>query len=102
MFLNGQKVVCVDDTFPQDVVKFYSALPEKDKTYVVRGMSPGIAFDNKTEELAVYLEGLVNPNSSQPPCRERGFKAERFVPLQELTEEEINKVSEMKPEVVAA
>lgn len=88
MFLTGQKVVCVDDQFDPAVRKFYTALPVRDSVYVVRGLAPGITV-KREDEIAVYLIGLTNPCSEKPPHRERGFKPERFVPLQELTEEQI-------------
>lgn len=100
MFINGQKVVCIDGNFPLSVAKFYTVLPEEGKTYVVRGMAPGHAL-NGDPEIAVYLEGAHNPLSSKAPYRERGFKAERFRPLEELTAEEIQALSQEKEEVAA-
>lgn len=89
MFITGQKVVCIDDTFAPLAKQLYTALPVKDQVYVVRGMAPGIALNCKDDELAVYLVGLHNPSSQKAPFREYGFKAERFRPLDELTTEEI-------------
>ena len=51
--------------------------------------------------LAVYLVGLHNPCSDQPPYPERGFKCERFRPLDELTEEEILALSKPVEETVS-
>ena len=89
MFLTGQKVVCINDKFDTKVAKFYTALPKENTIYVVRGMAPGVAPDGITADIAVYLVGLRNPLSSMAPFRERGFKPERFQPLEELTEAEI-------------
>jgi len=89
MFLTGQKVVCIDGKFDLNILKFYSVVPREGQTYVVRGMSPGVAIDRKTAEIAVYLVGLHNPLSNVAPFRERGFRAERFRPLEETTDEEI-------------
>lgn len=89
MFVTNQKVVCVDDKFHPNFLKFYTALPENGKVYVVRGIAPGVAITGEEGELAVYVVGLHNPCSSIPPYRERGFKCERFRPLSELTEDEI-------------
>jgi hypothetical protein len=98
MFINGQTVVCIDDKFPPVVHRLYTALPVKDKVYVVRGMAPGIsASDLQSDELAVYLVGLQNPCSKAPPYREMGFKAERFRPLDQLTEQEILGQSTREP-----
>lgn len=97
MFINGQKVVCIDDVFPALVHKLYTALPKKDVVYVVRGMAPGVsAADLRSDEIAVYLIGLQNPCSNAPPHREMGFRAERFRPLGEMTVEEI--LDAVKPE----
>lgn len=100
MFLVGQKVVCVDGVFPAGIDKLYVALPKEGQTYTIRGMAPGIEVDNKTDAIAVYLREIHNPRSKTPPHRERGFKAERFRPLEELTTEEILALS--KPALVPA
>jgi hypothetical protein len=89
MFLTGQKVVCIDGKFDPGVRQFYAALPVENVVYVVRGSTVGISPKGEEGELCVYLIGLQNPCSNKPPFRERGFKAERFRPLEELTEEEI-------------
>jgi hypothetical protein len=98
MFLNGQKVVCIDDTFTAAAHRLYIAFPVNGKVYVVRGMAPGVALDCRTDEVAVYLVGLVNPCSGRPPFREFCFRAERFRPLDELTERDI--VGEQEPNYV--
>lgn len=84
MFINGQKVVCVDDHFAESIKSFYTSLPVKDVVYEVRGMTVGISPTMEEGELCVYLVGLTNPCSSKAPYMERGFKAERFAPLEEL------------------
>ena len=96
MFITGQKVVCVDDRFPLGIQKFYTALPKKDVVYVVRGTTVGVGLDGTEGEICVYLVGLVNPCSNTPPHRERGFKAERFRPLEELDTREV----EQEPEEI--
>lgn len=88
MFQPGQKVVCVDDMFPPAILPFFTSLPEKDKVYVVRGIAPALNL-KREDDIAVYLVGLINPCSSTPPHRERGFAPERFVPLQELPPEDV-------------
>ena len=94
MFITGQKVVCVDDRFPLGIQKFYTALPKKDVVYVVRGTTVGVGLDGTEGEICVYLVGLVNPCSNTPPHRERGFKAERFRPLEELETREVEEEPE--------
>ncbi len=103
MFLTGQHVVCVDGHFPLGIEKYYTALPKEGKSYVVRGTAPGLSLKHEEGEIAVYLVGLVNPTSSKSPFRERGFKCERFRPLEELTDEEIeafNRPKEAERELV--
>ena len=88
MYLPGQKVVCVDDVFPEAIKKFYWKLPVKGVTYKVRDLIPGIDTNGEPGEMCVYLVELINPCSDTPPYPERGFKAERFRPLETDTETE--------------
>lgn len=82
----GDKVVCVDDKFPPDISKLYTALPVKDSTYVVRDIRLGINLTLEGD-VSVLLIGLVNPKADSKSALERGFRADRFRPLQELREE---------------
>lgn len=102
MFLTGQHVVCIDGKFDTSVKQFYTALPVEGVSYVVRGVTVGISPRGEEGELAVYLTGLQNPCSNKPPFRERGFKAERFRPLEEMTAEEIQAMGQPQGEEVAA
>ena len=86
--MTGQKVVCIDDKFPLEVSKFYIALPQEGKVYVIRNVELGCNWKGEAGEVCLLLIGLHNPKSSTPPFRERGFNAERFRPLEELTTEE--------------
>jgi len=79
----GQKVVCIDDKFPLGIEKFYVGLPKAGVTYVVRDVSLGVSLSGEEGEVAVTLVGLHNPKSATPPFPERGFKAERFRPLED-------------------
>lgn len=82
----GDKVVCVDDKFPPDISKLYTALPVKDTTYVVRDIRLGINLTMEGD-VSVLLIGLVNPKADSKANLERGFRADRFRPLEELREE---------------
>ena len=86
MFLPGQKVVCVNDVFPAAIKKFYWKLPVHGVTYTIRELLPGIDTRGEPGEMCVYLVELLNPCSDKPPYPERGFKAERFRPLETDTE----------------
>ena len=83
----GDKVVCVDDKFPPDISKLYDALPVKDSTYVVRDIRLGINLTMEGD-VSVLLIGLVNPKAESKSALERGFRADRFRPLQELREKQ--------------
>jgi hypothetical protein len=93
----GDKVVCVDDKFPPDIGKLYDALPVKDSTYVVRDIRLGINLTLEGD-VSVLLIGLVNSKADSKANLERGFRADRFRPLQELREKQTatTKVEEKK------
>lgn len=95
MFLPGQKVVCVDDVFPATIKRFYWKLPVQGVTYTIRDLVPGIDPSGAPGEMCVYLVELINPCSDKPPYPERGFRAERFRPLE--TDTEIESVTEETP-----
>jgi len=84
----GSKVICIDDKFPKEVVNFYNFLPVKDAEYVVRDVGVGVGWDGQPE-IVLYLNGIVNPNSSTPPYPERGFNQERFREVEPPVEDEI-------------
>lgn len=96
MYTQGQKIVCVDDSFTDAAKILYTELPKKDATYTVRDVRPGISLaDGKTNEVAVLLEELSNPLNSAKIPQERAFNIERFAPLDPNFEVEIEK--EAKP-----
>ena len=90
MFLPNQKVVCVDGKFPLGIEKLYSELPKEGSTYTIRDIVPGIGLTGEEGEVAVYLCEITGPLNAHGI--ERGFRAERFAPLQtaeETAEEEL-------------
>ena len=91
----GDKVVCVDDKFPPDISKLYDTLPVKDSTYVVRDIRLGINLLMEGD-VSVLLIGLVNPKADSKAGLERGFRADRFRPLEELRSESTASVEETK------
>jgi hypothetical protein len=107
MFIQGQQVVCIDDEFLPWVHQFYNELPQKDHCYTVRTVMLGAASSNngiptptaRQEDIAILLEELLNPELGTPP-QEAGFLASRFVPLSELTEEEIMSVTQPEEQYV--
>jgi hypothetical protein len=92
----GSKVVCIEDSFPKEVVNFYTHLPVKNAQYTVRDVGVGVGW-NGDPEIVVYLKDMPNPNSSTPPYPERGFNQERFREIEEppLEAEEIEVEDEL-------
>jgi hypothetical protein len=86
VFLPNQKVVCVDGNFPLGIEKLYDELPKEGVTYTIRDIVPGIGLTGDEGEIAVYLceiKGTLNAHGI-----ERGFRADRFAPLQTSREAE--------------
>jgi hypothetical protein len=99
-FSIGDKVVCVDDKFPPDISKLYDALPVKDTTYVVRDIRLGINLTLEGD-VSVLLIGLVNPKADSKAGLERGFRADRFRPLDELlNQQKVGEPEEEKKELL--
>ena len=85
MFLPNQKVVCVDARFPVGIEKLYFELPKEGTTYTIRDIVPGVGLTGDEGEVAVYLCEIKAPLNSHGI--ERGFRADRFAPLQTIEEE---------------
>ena len=93
MFSVGQKVVCVDDCWPETVKQLYLSLPVKDSVYVVRAVLVGVRADElimdmrRVLEPSLLLVGLYNPANNLGV--EAGFAASRFRALDELKKENV-------------
>ena len=101
MFQNGQRVVCIDDSFEPWVFDLFSSLPKKNSIYTVRSVRPGrsnpnfvvdddanLSISAAEFDILLLLEELINPNDPHSSIeQELGFRAERFAPLQEDLEE---------------
>jgi hypothetical protein len=91
MFSVGQKVVLVDDAWPESVKLLYVQLPVKDGIYVVRATRVGVRADElimdmrRVLEQSILLVGIVNPCNKLGV--EAGFAASRFRSLTELKQE---------------
>lgn len=90
--VKGQKVVCINDTFPQIILALYKQLPVKGKVYTVREVFLGrekIVRGGDTATVGLLLEELKNPpDPFHQGQQELGFSSERFAPLEEIPEEE--------------
>ena len=88
MFTKGQRVICVNDTFPPAIAKMYAQLPVKGNTYRVRDVYLGQeSLKSPDATCGVLLYELRNPPDKQ--LREIGFNSERFAPLDELPDVEV-------------
>lgn len=80
MFVTGQTVVCVNDTFSDEALVRYRQIPVKGRHYVIRSVFLGMLGAGETE-VCVLLVGVVNPRDDRG--REAGFVQSRFRPLDE-------------------
>ena len=90
--IKGQKVVCVNDTFPDIVRAIYRELPVKDNIYTIREVYLGrekIVKGGDSATVGLLLEELTNPpDPFHKGEQELGFSSERFAPLNEIPEEQ--------------
>lgn len=88
MFSVGQKVVLVDDKWPETVKELYLQLPVLDTIYVVRAVRVGVRADElimdhrRVLESSLLLVSIYNPTNNLGV--EAGFAASRFRALDEL------------------
>jgi hypothetical protein len=91
--IKGQKVVCVNDTFSPAVRALYQQLPVKGDTYTIREVFLGrekIVRGGDTATVGLLLEELKNPpDPFHQGLQELGFSSERFAPLEELPDKEV-------------
>src|ERR1035438_7029549 len=89
----GQKVVLVDDKWPETVKQLYLQLPVLDTVYVIRAIRVGVKADELIMDLrrvlepSVLLVGIYNPTNKLGV--EAGFAAHRFRALDELKKEAV-------------
>ncbi len=100
MFLPNQKVVCVDGRFPLGIEQLYAELPKEGSTYTIRDIVPGVGLTGEEGEIAVYLCEITGPTNAHGI--ERGFRAERFAPLQKIEDEVEEEISIGLPGLVPA
>jgi hypothetical protein len=90
--LKGQKVICVNDKFPDLVRAIYKQLPVKDVVYTIREIFLGrekIVRAGDSATVGLLLEELTNPKDPfHAGEQELGFSSERFAPMEELPAEQ--------------
>jgi hypothetical protein len=88
MFSVGQKVVLVDDKWPESVKQLYLQLPVLDTVYVVRAVRVGVRADELIMDMRRVLEQSILLTSIYNPANklgvEAGFAASRFRTLDEI------------------
>jgi hypothetical protein len=100
MFSVGQKVVLVDDKWPETVKQIYLQLPVLDTVYVVRAVRVGVKCDElimdmrRVLEPSILLMSIYNPTNNLGV--EAGFAAHRFRALDELKKENVEKQGEVE------
>lgn len=114
MFFEGQKVICINDGFPAWTQTTHENFPVKDEVYTIRAIMPGRGntggkvpkekdgeLVRGTYEVCVLLAEIRNPEFGPEGRKvEAGFNAERFSPLKELDEEQIEEATrELNAEV---
>lgn len=88
----GDKVVLVDDSWPESTRHLWHQFPVKGPVYVVRDAFPGIDSDvlfmdcHRKVATCLLLIGIVNPAGTRPGAKERGFNADRFRKLESRSE----------------
>ena len=91
--IKGQKVVCINDAFPEIIRANYKELPVKDNIYTIREVFLGrekIVRGGDTATVGLLLVELKNPpDPFHQGEQELGFSSERFAPLNELPPEEV-------------
>ena len=96
MFNVGQKVVLVDDKWPESVKQLYLRLPVLETVYVVRAVLVGVRADElimdmrRVLEQSILLVSIYNPANNLGV--EAGFAASRFRALDELKQQSTEKV----------
>jgi hypothetical protein len=96
MFEPNEKVVCVDDKIHPEIAYLYKNLPKKGQVYTVRDCTMGSTNNFSADPYAnisfkVTLEELINdidPTTVNGCMEELGFRSDRFVPVEEVSEEE--------------
>jgi len=79
MWYIGQRVVCVNDRFPSQILDWASSLPRKGQIYTICRIFEGNCLYTRQVKLGFILEELHNGHF--------GFLADRFAPLLEKLDE---------------
>ena len=95
MFIPNQKVICIDANIPPQWWEFVHPL-KQDGLYTIRDIVRGTKGQEDMEEVAVYLHEIHNSINSHGI--ERGYSAERFAPLKEQEQEQVEDDRSWQPD----
>ncbi|MCF3651384.1 hypothetical protein [Synoicihabitans lomoniglobus] len=102
--VKGQRVVCINDTFPDMIRAIYKQLPTKGETYTIREVFLGrekVVKGGDSATVGLLLAEINNPpDPFHAEKQELGFSSERFAPLEELPPEEAYAEAEGEFELV--
>lgn len=102
--IKGQKVVCINDSFPALIRAIYKQLPVKGVTYTIREVFLGrekVVKAGDSATVGLLLVELTNPpDPFHQGQQELGFSSERFAPLEEKSDDA--EVGEEAGELVGA
>ncbi len=91
VMIKGQKVVCINDSFPALVRAIYKQLLVKGPTYTIREVFLGrekVVKAGDSATVGLLLAELTNPpDPFHQGKQELGFSSERFAPLEEKSDE---------------
>ena len=77
----GQRVVCINGRFPQQILEWASNLPREGQTYTIRSIEIGRCLYTRRVTVGLFLHEL-------PTLQDRlAFRADRFAPLLEKLDE---------------
>lgn len=74
----GQKVLCVDDSFPRRIADWCDDLPIAGEVYTIRVIQIGAELSTGIHDVGFLLAEIINPRGANGS--ETGFFHTRFVP----------------------
>ena len=76
VFSVGQRVRCINGSFSYNALDWAKRFPVTGATYTIRGIGPQPHYVDRSSDLAVWLEEIVNPSLTDGV--EPSFSASRF------------------------
>ncbi|MGI8436069.1 MAG: hypothetical protein ACR2NX_04085 [Chthoniobacterales bacterium] len=73
----GQKILCIDDSFPRCIVDWCNSVPVAGEVYTIRGIQLGDDPTTGHRDVGFLLAEIFNPRTNG---KETGFFHTRFIP----------------------